>query len=108
QLAITTTIHDALRTVVGGATQVGLGAVVHDTASVTGQVAGFDIGAVSFTLDAVSVGTSGSADGSATARSVDSAPLAAGSHTYNANGRGPGRGSGDTHAARPPAAGKQA
>src|SRR5262249_57016337 len=104
QLAITTTIHDALRTVVGGATQVGLGAVVHDTASVTGQVAGFDIGAVSFTLDAVSVGTSGSADGSATARSVDSAPLAAGSHTYNASGTGHSQNPGANRAHQPPTA----
>ena len=45
QLAITTDIHDVDHKVV---TSVGLGAIVHDTANVTGGVSGFALPAVSF------------------------------------------------------------
>ena len=47
-LQITTAIHDANHNVV---TEVPLGSVVHDTATVTGGVAGFALPAVSFTLN---------------------------------------------------------
>src|SRR5262249_60675146 len=85
QLSITTQIHDAAHNDVGGAVSVSLGSVVHDTATVTGQVAGFDIGAISFTLDGSTLANDPSSDGSATARSVDSDPLHAGSYTYAAS-----------------------
>ncbi|MFN8486751.1 MAG: Ig-like domain-containing protein [Caldilineaceae bacterium] len=84
QLTIVTQIHDASHGNVGGDTHVALGSVVHDTASVGGAVTGFAIGAVSFTLNGASVANDPSADGTATARSVDSAALAAGSYTYKA------------------------
>jgi len=85
QLRIVTQIHDASHGDVGGATHVPLGTVVHDTATVSGAVDGFPIGAVSFTLNGSGVASDPAADGAATARSVDSAPLAAGSYTYNAS-----------------------
>jgi hypothetical protein len=84
QLAISTTIHNANHTAV---TSVFSGSVVHDTATVTGQVAGFGIGDVSFTLNSNPVSTSATADpdSSVTARSVDSDPLAVGTYHYAAS-----------------------
>ncbi len=59
---------------------------MHDTATVTGAVPGFTpTGAITFTLNGNGVAIDPSADGTATARSVDSAPLAAGSYTYRAS-----------------------
>jgi hypothetical protein len=49
------------------------------------DVSGFPIPAVSFKLDGSSVANDPSADGTATARSVDSAALGAGSYTYSAS-----------------------
>ena len=86
QLTIVTQIHDASHGNVGGDTHVALGSVVHDTATVTGQVLGFDpSGAITFTLNGNGVAIDPSADGTATARSVDSDPLGAGDYTYRAS-----------------------
>jgi hypothetical protein len=88
QLKITTQIHgvNGAHSDVGGAdTHVALGSTVHDTATVTGQVDGFGIGAVSFTRDGAAVDNDPTADGTATARSVESAALAAGDYTYQAS-----------------------
>jgi hypothetical protein len=85
QLSIVTQIHNANHDPVGGDTHVQLGSMVHDTATVSGAVPGFAIGAVSFTLNGSAVANDPTADGPATARSVDSAPLAAGSYTYEAS-----------------------
>ena len=85
QLGITTQIHNAAHNAVGGNTHVPLGSVVHDTATVTGAVQGFAIGAVGFTLNGSTVANDPAADGTATARSVDSAPLNAGGYTYAAS-----------------------
>jgi hypothetical protein len=94
QLEVVTQIHDASHGNVGGDTHVPLGSVVHDTATVSvksGDYTGFDIpgaGAVHFKLDSGSgladVEQDPAADGTATARTVDSAALAAGSYTYTA------------------------
>jgi hypothetical protein len=94
QLNIVTTIHNAAHSAV---TSVFSGSVVHDTATVTGQVSGFaPTGAISFTLNGNPVANDPSADGSATARSVDSAPLTAGNYTYNASIAGDSNYEGDT------------
>ena len=85
QLSIVTQIHNANHDPVGGATDVPLGSVVHDTATVSGAVPNFPIGAVTFTLNGSAVANDPTPDGTATARSVDSAPLAAGSYTYKAS-----------------------
>jgi hypothetical protein len=85
QLAISTTIHNTSHEAI---TEGSLGSVVHDTAKVTGDVAGFPTGDVSFTLNGAAVNNDPSADGDATARSVDSAPLAAGDYEYAAHVNG--------------------
>jgi uncharacterized repeat protein (TIGR01451 family) len=85
-LTLATTIHDASHNVVGGATHVPLGSVVHDNAKISGAVAGFaPTGAISFTLNGNSVANKASAEAGFDATSVDSAPLAAGSYTYQAS-----------------------
>jgi len=81
QLGITTTIHNAAH---GAVTSVSPGSIVHDTATLSGVVAGFDPAAVSFTLNGAGVATDPSTTPDAI-RSVDSAPLAAGSYTYKAS-----------------------
>jgi hypothetical protein len=86
QLTIVTQIHDANHGDVGGSTSVALGSVVHDTATVSGVNPAFPITlVVSFTLNGGAVANDASADGTATARSVDSDPLGAGSYTYAAS-----------------------
>jgi hypothetical protein len=85
QLNIETLIHNADHEDV---ISVASGSVVHDTATVSGAVSGFDIGAISFTLNSAAVDNDPAADGTATARSVDSAPLAVGSYTYKAHVEG--------------------
>ena len=85
QLSIVTQIHNASHDPVGGATDVPLGSVVHDTATVSGAVPNFPIGAVTFTLNGSAVANDPAPDGTATARSADSAPLAAGSYKYAAS-----------------------
>src|SRR3954447_4988589 len=90
QLKIATQIHGVIlgfpHSDVGGATHVALGSTVHDTATITGQVAGFTApGAndVAFTRDGFAVlSDNGNVDA---IRSVESAPLAAGSYTYKAS-----------------------
>jgi hypothetical protein len=81
QLSITTTIHNAAHAAV---TSVAPGSVVHDTAQLSGVVTGFDPGTVSFTLNGAGVATNPSSTPDAI-RSVDSAPLVAGSYTYKAS-----------------------
>jgi hypothetical protein len=89
QLEITTKIHDKDHGVVGGDTTVLEDSVVHDTATITGQVLGFDApGAadVTFSLDSGAgfvdvLSDNGNVDD---IRSVDSDPLAVGSYTYKA------------------------
>jgi hypothetical protein len=80
QLGISTAIHGPAHTDITGTHQA-LGTVVHDTATVTGGVNGFDLPAVSFTLNGTGVAQGGSADA---IRAVDSDPLAAGDYTYKA------------------------
>jgi hypothetical protein len=82
QLRIVTQIHNAGHQDITN-TNVPAGTVVHDTATVTGAVAGFDIGDVSFTLNGSPV-ANGAAESGYTARTVDSAPLMSGSYVYNA------------------------
>src|SRR5262249_58518984 len=69
---------------VGGAVHVPLGSVVHDTATVTGGVAGFAIPAISFTLNNSPVSLNPNGETGVDARTADSAPLHAGSYTYKA------------------------
>ena len=84
QLSIVTQIHNASHQTITN-TNVPVGTVVHDTATVSGAVPGFAIGAVSFTLNGSAVANDPAPDGTATARSEDSAPLAAGSYKYAAS-----------------------
>ncbi len=86
QLAISTAIHDASHAVV---TSVELGAIVHDTANVTGGVDGFALPAVTFKWFTNGTCTGGSAvanDGmeGSLYKSVVSAALAGGSYAYQA------------------------
>lgn len=87
QLNISTDIHNAAHASV---TSVPVGSVVHDTASVTGQVGGFTpTGAVTFTFGATCPGSaianSGSADSSTGGpRSVDTSALTPGSYNFQA------------------------
>lgn len=97
QLTIVTQIHDASHNDVGGDTHVPLGSVVHDTATVTGAVPGFDpTGAISFTLNGNPVANADPAEAGFTASTVDSDPLAAGSYTYAASVAGDPNYFGDT------------
>jgi hypothetical protein len=93
-LTINTLIHDASHNVVS---EVPLGTVVHDTAQVTGIVAGFTpTGAITFTLDGSSIATDGADAGSGDTRSVDTAGLAAGAHSFTASIAGDSNYVGDT------------
>ena len=85
QLGIVTQIHDASHDAVGGNVHVPLGSVVHDTATVTGQVAGFR--SAPGELHAQRQRSRQWSDRKPASRHgrVDSAPLAAGSYTYNAS-----------------------
>ena len=78
QLRITTTVHnDAGHVVIPEGGHVSLGTAAHDTATVTGAVDGFAIGAITFTFEGNAIATSGLADLPATARSVSTGPLGA-------------------------------
>jgi hypothetical protein len=90
RLSITTDIHDADHSSITSAL---VGSVVHDTASVTGQVGTFTpTGAVTFTFDMAPsecgtspISTAGSSDvGNGNPRSVDTGALAAGSYAFQA------------------------
>ena len=86
QLTIVTQIHNAAHGNVGDATHVPLGSVVHDTATVTGAVPGFNpSGAITFTLDGNLVTQINPAELGFTATTVDSAPLGAGDYLYRAS-----------------------
>src|SRR5262249_58474979 len=81
-LTINTKIHDASHNVV---TEVPLGTVVHDTAQVTGIVAGFTpTGAITFTFDGSAIDTDGADSSSGDTRSVDTAGVAGGAHSFTA------------------------
>jgi hypothetical protein len=88
-LTIRTDIHNAAHAIV---TSVGPGSVVHDTATLSGAVAGFapDLSQVAFTFftNATCTGTGASVATAAPegtlARSADSAPLAIGQYSYSA------------------------
>ncbi len=88
QLSITTGIHDADHNSVGGSTHVPLGSVVHDTATVTGGVSGFDLPAITFTFGAscpgAAIDTSVSLDVGGLTRSVDTSALGAGDYCFQA------------------------
>jgi hypothetical protein len=89
-LRITTDIHNAAHAIV---LSVPPGSVVHDTATLSGAVAGFnpDMTQVSFAfstngtcVDGVPVANTGT-ESTFVARSADSAPLASGVHSYSAS-----------------------
>src|SRR5439155_911752 len=86
QLTISTDIHDASHNII---TSAALGAVVHDTATVGGQVGSFTpTGAITFTFDSTlacgttSIATDGTDAGNSKPRSVDTAPLSATSYNF--------------------------
>src|SRR5439155_1727719 len=89
-LGITTDIHNASHVIV---TAVPLNSVVHDTATVTGQVDSIALPAITFSLytsllfpyTTLFRSTLLTADGTTTAHSADSAALAAGSYSYQAS-----------------------
>lgn len=90
QLGVTTIVHDAAHTDKTNSS-VPLGSVMHDTATVTGGVAGFTVPTPTFTL--TSAYTSSCANGAAVAnngtegsaaKSADSAALGAGNYAYRA------------------------
>src|SRR5262249_46448151 len=84
QLTVTTTVHRADHTVIPNNGHVPLGTNTHDNATVMGAVAGFPIGAISFSFDGSGIGKAASAEAGFDATSVASGPLAAGTHTYSA------------------------
>ncbi|HSX18137.1 MAG TPA: Ig-like domain-containing protein [Candidatus Saccharimonadales bacterium] len=90
QLAVTTNVHDSNHNDITN-DSVATGSITHDTATVTGQVNGFDVPTVSFTLTgnfdesctAVdSVANNGTEGGAA--KSADSSSLGAGVYAYQA------------------------
>jgi uncharacterized repeat protein (TIGR01451 family) len=93
QLTATTKVHDASHTDITGSS-VALGSVVHDTAKLSGVVAGQTPAAITFAFysqadcagDAVAVANTGADQGDATAdRSAASAALGAGDYSYKAS-----------------------
>ena len=84
QLTIVTAIHNTSHNDITN-TSVPVGSVVHDTATVTGAVDGFPIGAISFTLNGGAVANADPAEAGFAASTVDSAPLVGGSYIYKAN-----------------------
>lgn len=84
QLSINTEIHNDTH---GGILSALEGSIVHDTATVSGAVPGFDpTGAISFTLNGAAVNSDGMDAGNGAIRSVDSAALVYGtSYTYQAH-----------------------
>ena len=82
QLVITTKVHNASHTDITG-TDVQLGTIAHDTATVTGGVAGFALPATSFQFDSAAIANDGkpaAADSGFTAVSVPTSALGAGDH----------------------------
>ena len=93
QLTATTKVHDASHTDITGSS-VALGSVVHDTAKLSGIVAGKTPAAITFAFysqadcggSPVAVANTGADEGDATAdRSAASAALGAGSYSYKAS-----------------------
>jgi hypothetical protein len=81
QLGITTKIHNASHADITN-TIADPGSVVHDTATVTGAVAGFDIPAVTFTLNGSPANNANPAEAGFSASTVNSDPLTSGSYIY--------------------------
>src|SRR5205814_854796 len=82
QLVITTTVHDAAHAVITNDMHA---LSLHDAlpiSNVTGAVAGFPIGAISFTFDAAAIANAASAEAGFDATTVASGALGAGTHTY--------------------------
>src|SRR3972149_6500552 len=91
-LEISTHTHNAAHGNVGGATTVPLGSIVHDTATVTGEVGSFGPGGVLTFRFFTMMGCTGDSTSPATGveagfygRSAASAALAAGSYSYDAS-----------------------
>src|SRR5262249_58679031 len=80
-LTINTKIHDASHNVV---TEVPLGTVVHDTAQVTGIVAGFTpTGAITFTFDGSAIDTDGADSSSDDRRAAGTARVEGAAHAVS-------------------------
>jgi uncharacterized repeat protein (TIGR01451 family) len=95
QLAVSTLVHDATHADITGK-GVPFGSVVHDTAHVTGQVAGFTpSGGVTFTFytaaacsNGTAISTDGTDAGNGDIRTVDTLPLTAGTYGFIATAVG--------------------
>lgn len=86
-LSISTAIHDWMHTDITGTHQP-LGNIVHDTATVTGQVPGFiPTGAITFAVNGsgLSADQTNPPEDDYSASTVDSLPLHAGSYSYTAS-----------------------
>lgn len=99
QLTVTTQVHNASDEDITN-TSVALGSVAHDTAAVSGEVAGFPIPAISFTLNTSPVAND-TTEAGYDATSVATAPLAAGSYVYQASVAGDDNYLGDTSEEEP-------
>src|SRR5262249_5899565 len=84
QLSVSTTVHDGSHNVIPNAAHVPLGTSTHDNATVTGAVAGFPIGAISFTFNAAAI-ANGSTEVPFDATSVTTGALGAGGYAFNAS-----------------------
>lgn len=101
QLSISTAIHHVVDGVDGPlSSDLPLGSTVHDTATVTGGVASFDLPAVSFKLDGVDIGLAAN-EAPAVFASEESAPQHAGDHSYQAVVETNANYDGDTSAVEP-------
>ena len=107
-MTATTKVHDASHTDITGSS-VALGSVVHDTAKLSGVVAGYTPAAITFAFysqadcagSPVAVANTGADQGDPTAvRSAASAALGAGSYSYKASVAGDANYLGDTPTAR--------
>src|SRR5262249_35131142 len=85
QLTVTKAGHQGNHTVLPTDGHVPLGTNTHDNATVSGAVAGFTVGAISFTFDGSPIANAASAEATFDATTVASGPLAAGNHTYAAS-----------------------
>jgi len=109
QLDAATTLHAPNHTVIADGAELVLGSKVHDTAQITGNVAGFSTGAVTFTyyasytacnIGGAAIGNDGT-ELNGDAKSVETAALAPGSYAFQATVAGNGNYLGDTSACEP-------
>lgn len=82
QLAITTEVHDTSHADITGS-NVPLGTVAHDNATVSGGVSGFAIPAISFTFNGGAI-TNGTTESGFDATTVPTSALGAGDYKFNA------------------------